>query len=292
MTAPTAEEARLSDSRFRVIKTLGAGAGSTIRLVEDVATRRRYALKVVERTSPDQDIYVAQALHEFQVAKKLKHPNLLRIFDCRVRRSWFRVAGVDLLMEYVDGAALDGLRRELDVGQVVLVAVAVASALEHMHRRGVFHGDLKPSNIMLGVDGSVKVIDFGTAWLKGSPKDRIQGTPEYMAPEQSREIVDARTDLFNLGATLYRLLTGQFANSVSPHEVSDELGARLNRVAPPIELNPSIPGTLNETIMACLRHDAGQRPAGAFEVRAQLGAVARYLRIGPGDLAGIAVVEG
>ncbi len=172
---------KLAKLDYRVLRDLGTGAGSSILLISDRAEGTRYALKIVKRQSAADDIYITQALHEFAVAKKLKHPNILTIYDCRTRRSWFRVTGVELLMEYVPGRTLDRLGRR-DVGQLVLIFVAVASALEHMHRRGVFHGDLKPGNIMLSHQGEVKVIDLGTAWIKGQDKDRIQGTPQYMAP--------------------------------------------------------------------------------------------------------------
>src|SRR5437667_234400 len=83
-----------------------------------------------------------------------------------------------------------------------------ADRMHHMHRRGVFHADLKPLNILLSKQGEVKIIDFGLAWIKGQKKDRVQGTPEYMAPEQSRQsIVNAQTDIYNFGATMYRLVT-------------------------------------------------------------------------------------
>jgi serine/threonine-protein kinase len=281
------DEVSLAQLDYRVLKGLGTGAGSSILLIANREGGTRYALKVVNRQSDADDIYVAQARHEFEVAQKLRHPNVLRIYDCRVKRSWFRVKGVELLMEYVPGKTLDELGGKLPIGQLVLVFMAVAMALEHMHRRGVYHGDLKPGNIMLSKDGQVKVIDLGTAWLKGHDKGRIQGTPQYMAPEQAHEkVVNAKTDLYNLGATMYRMLTGEYANLIGPHEASGLIGQRLNQVTPPIHLNPKIPGTLNETILRCLASNPEQRPPGAAEVRNQLAAAARYLRVSPPDLQG------
>jgi serine/threonine-protein kinase len=156
-----------------------------------------------------------------------------------------------------------------------------------MHRRGVYHGDLKPGNLMLSKDGIVKVIDFGTAWIKGQPKDRVQGTPQYRAPEQANaRVVDEKTDLYNLGATMYRMLTGSYANDgIIPNGVDSAFGRRF-RVKSPIDLNPEIPGTLNEAIMGCLETDPDRRPAGAFEVKHQLVATARYLGLKPADLKG------
>lgn len=283
--ATETDELKLSQLDYRVIKQLGVGAGSSILLIADRQGGAQYALKVVNRHSTDDDIYVAQARHEFEIAQKLKHPNILRIYDCRVKRSWFRVVGVELLMEYVPGVTLDELLGRLSIGQLVLVFQSVAEALEHMHRRGVFHGDLKPGNIMLSRRGQVKVIDLGTAWLKGQDKDRVQGTPQYMAPEQSREkVVNARTDLFNLGATMYRMVTGEYVNLAAPHELSGSIGQRLSQITPPIQLAPEIPGTLNEIILRCLAQTPEQRPAGAFEVKSQLTATARQLRVRPEDL--------
>src|SRR5688572_26978803 len=165
---------KLAEMEYRVVRALGAGAGSSILLVSDVKSGTKYALKVVKRQDASDDIYIKQAQHEFDIAQRLNHASLLKIHDCRVKRSWLKISGVDLLMEYVDGRTLDDLQKA-PLGQLVLMFVHVASALNHMHRRGVYHGDLKPSNIMLSRTGEVKVLDFGTAWLRGQPKDRVQG---------------------------------------------------------------------------------------------------------------------
>ncbi|MBX6315874.1 MAG: serine/threonine protein kinase [Isosphaeraceae bacterium] len=276
---------KLDGMQYRVVKTLGTGAGSTIFLITDAKLGAKYALKVVKRQDADDDIYIAQAQHEFEVAQRLNHPSLLKIYDCRLKRSWFKTVGVDLLMEYVDGRALDEVERP-ELGQLVLIFIHVASALNHMHRRGIYHGDLKPGNILLSRAGEVKVIDFGTAWIKGQPKNRVQGTLQYMAPEQASEkIVDDKTDLYNFGATMYRMFTGHYANLGLP-TLGDGITSRLKKLDSPLSLNPNIPGTLNETIMACLEPNPDHRPAGFFEVKPQLVAVAKYLGLRPEDLKG------
>ena len=267
---------KFSDVQYRVVGPLGTGAGSTILQIAD-RTRggKRFALKVVKRQDSDDDVYIAQAQSEFEAAKKLNHPSIARIYDCRIKRSiLFKVTSVELLMELVDGKTLDEIEAPT-LSQLVLIFNQVAAALVHMHRRGVYHGDLKPSNIMVAKDGKVKLIDFGTAWLKGEEKNRIQGTPQYMAPEQVTEkVVDERTDVYNFGATMYRMFTGRYANPGSAPRTGENL---KNKLAPPIQLNPNIPGTLNETILACLQISPGARPAGMFEVQHQLSAVAKYL---------------
>src|SRR5262249_21007006 len=157
---------KLSGMKYRIVNTLGTGAGSTILLISDkTAGGKRYALKVVRRQDEDDDIYIEQAKVEYEAAQKLNHPAIAKVYDRRQKRSWFKLAGVELLMEFVDGKTLDEIEAP-EMGQLVLVFCQVASALNHMHRRGVFHGDLKPSNIMLSKTGQVKLIDFGTAWLR------------------------------------------------------------------------------------------------------------------------------
>ncbi len=267
--------------KYRIVNTLGTGAGSTILHISDqTAKGRRYALKVVRRQNSDDDIYVKQAETEFKASQKLNHPNIAKIYDLRKKRSWFKVTGVELLMEYIDGKTLDELESP-EIGQLVLVFCQVASALRHMHRRGVYHGDLKPTNIMLSKDGEVKLIDFGTAWIRGEDKQRIQGTPQYIAPEQAADkIVDEKTDIYNFGATMYRMFTGHYVQQGIPKADADR------KVLIPSKLNPSIPGTLNELMMNCLRTDPGQRPGGMFEVHDQLKAIARHLGLAEADLKG------
>jgi serine/threonine-protein kinase len=277
-------KAKLAGLDYKVVKGLGAGAGSTILLITDTHLGQNYALKVVKRQDADDEIYINQAIHEYEVAQRLNHASLLKVYDLRVKKRWFKTEGVELLMEYVDGRTLDDVACR-EVGQLVLVFIHVASALSHMHRRGVYHGDLKPSNIMLSRAGKVKVIDFGTAWIKGEPKGRVQGTPQYMAPEQATEkVVDERTDLYNFGATMYRMFTGEYANLAIPEIGDPTIGSQRRK--PPIALNPGVPGTLNETIVSCLQMSPDRRPAGFFEVKDQLVAVARHLGLRPDDIRG------
>ena len=267
---------KFSDVQYRVVGPLGTGAGSTILQIADRSRGgQRFALKVVKRQDSDDDIYISQAMNEYEAAKKLNHPAIARIYDCRIKRSLLlKVNSVELLMEYVDGKTLDEIEGPT-LPLLVLVFNQVADALVHMHRRGVFHGDLKPSNIMVTKDGKVKLIDFGTAWLKGDEKNRIQGTPQYIAPETVNEkVIDERTDIYNLGATMYRSFTGRYANSNSLPKPGENL---KNKLVPPIQLNPNIPGALNETILACLQISPERRPAGMYEVQQQLSGVAKYL---------------
>lgn len=287
MSSASSSGPKLAEMQFRIVKPLGTGAGSRVFQINDTKKGGYYALKVVKRDDADHQIYIDQALQEAAVGPKLNHANIMKIHDHRVKRAWFKVATVELLMEYVDGRTLDELEMP-ELSQLVLMFRNVASALGHMHRRGVYHGDLKPGNIMLSKAGVVKVIDFGTAWIKGEDKQRVQGTPQYMAPEQAKDkVVNERTDIYNLGATMYRMFTGHHANSSGiPGEDGAALGPR-GKIRPPIKLVPKIPGTLNETIMACLQPNPEARPAGVFEVEHQLAAVAKYLGLDMNAIKGV-----
>lgn len=274
---------KLAEMQYRVVSQLGTGAGSTILMISDKKTSRKYALKVVKRADPEDDVYINQALIEFDVLQKLSHPAILKAYDLRKRHRLFRLSGVELLMEYVEGRTIDELEAP-QIGQLVLMFHQVADGMVHMHRRGVFHGDLKPSNIMLTKAGEVKIIDFGTAWRTGQEKNRVQGTPQYMAPEQATEkIVDSRTDIYNLGATMYKMFTGHYANLGIPKPGD---GGSKTRARPPIAHNPNLPGPLSELIVACIDPNPDRRPAGAFEIKNQLAAVARHMGLKVTDLKG------
>jgi serine/threonine protein kinase len=274
---------KLSGMKYRVVNTLGTGAGSTILLISDkTAGGKRYALKVVRKQDPEDEIYIEQARTEYEAAQKLNHPAIAKVYDLREKKKFglFQVLGVELLMEYVDGKTLDEIEAP-ELGQLVLIFGQVASAMAHMHRRGVYHGDLKPGNIMLSKNGQVKLIDFGTAWLRGQEKNRVQGTPQYMAPEQASErVVDERTDIYNLGATMYRMFTGRFAQQGIPKPGEDR------KLPLPQKLNPRIPASLNDLIVACLQLDPEKRPAGMFEIRDQLSAIAKEMGLEEVDLRG------
>jgi len=272
---------KFAGMKYRVVNTLGTGAGSTILLISDkTAGGKRYALKVVRKQEPEDEIYVQQALTEFEAAKKLNHPSIAKVFDCRLKKAWFKVRGVELLLEYVEGKTLDEIEAP-ELGQLVLIFCQIASALTHMHRRGVFHGDLKPGNVMLTKTGQVKLIDFGTAWVRGQEKNRVQGTPHYISPEQASEkVVNEKTDIYNLGATMYRMFTGRFAQQGIPKPGEDR------KLTPPMKIQSRIPAPLNELIIASLSLDPNKRPAGMFEIRDQLSAIAKQMGLAEMDLKG------
>jgi serine/threonine protein kinase len=164
--------------------------------------------------------------------------------------------------------------------------VQIAAGLVHMHRRGVCHADLKPNNILLSRTGEVKIIDFGLAWIKGQQKGRLQGTPEYMAPEQAKHgTVNERTDIYNFGATMYRLVTWRLPPSNLPEAGEMQLDAktRAHLLKPVQECNAEAPPELCELIHQCLEPKAVNRPERASEIQGALDHLADSLVRSPDD---------
>jgi eukaryotic-like serine/threonine-protein kinase len=259
--------------KYSVLATLGKGAHSTILHVRRAADSREYALKVVSLDSAAEQKFLEQAKHELRVSQLLAHHNLIKIHALELRRNWlFQVKKAEMLIEYVNGKTLDavpiGLERFCPVfGQVV-------AGLIHMHRRGVFRADLKPNNIMLSRSGGIKIIDYGLAWIKGEKKDRIQGTPEYMAPETVKsKVISERTDIYNLGATMYRVVTLKLPPCVVPQDgESMRVGSKaFNSMLVPVqELNKATPKRLADLIHRCLSYDSEKRPERMSEILDEL----------------------
>jgi serine/threonine protein kinase len=257
---------------FQILGTLGTGAHSTILHIRRSADGKQYALKVVPIEDKDQQKYLLQAEHEYRVAQMFRHANLIKVYVLEKPRDWlFRVRKVHLLTEFVNGKTLDVIPR-LSLARLVQIFTKVASGLQHMHLRGVYHADLKPNNIMLSRTGEVKIIDFGLARIKGETRERVQGTPEYMAPEQARSgTVDEQTDIYNFGATMYRLVTWRHPPSMAP--VGDFVhDAKTFAVAlkPVQEYNTSAPPKLCNLIHHCLSFKTQQRPNNVGDILPQL----------------------
>ncbi len=204
--------AALSD-RYRLDRELGAGGMATVYLAHDIKHERDVAIKVMH-ADVAQSLGAERFLREIRMAARLSHPHILPLFDSgQVDNALYYV------MPVVRGESLrDRLDRErmLPVAEAVRIAAEVAGALEHAHRSGVVHRDIKPDNIMLQ-DGHALVADFGIGKALGAvdPATATQtgmsvGTPAYMSPEQaSGDAVDGRSDIYSLGCVLYEMLVGE-----------------------------------------------------------------------------------
>lgn len=277
--------AQIAIGKFQILGSLGSGAHSQILHIRRAADGKQYALKVVPIEDKEDHKFLEQAEHEYRVAQMLDHANLIKVYALETQRDWlFRVRKAHLLIEYVNGKTIDQVQG-LTIPRLTQLFARVAAGLQHMHRRGVCHADLKPNNVMLSRAGDVKVIDFGLAWIKGEPKGRVQGTPEYMAPEQSKQsTVNEKTDLYNLGALMYRMTTWRLPPSTMPTGgpgMTSQLFAELLR--PVQELNPQAPKALAELIHRCLAYKPDKRPERVSDVTEQLNALAERLARTPED---------
>jgi eukaryotic-like serine/threonine-protein kinase len=259
--------------KVKILNTLGTGAHSTILHVRREADGKEFALKLVPVEGEDDKKFLDQAKHEFRVSLMLNHPNLVRVCAFETETDWmFRVKKAKLLIEYVDGQTLDKAKL-LKVSKLLRVFEQVAAGLVHMHKQGVVHADLKPGNIMMGKKGAVKVIDYGLAWIKGEPKDRVQGTPEYMAPETvQRKMINERTDIYNFGATMYRLVTLKLPPTIIPGVEGIEMTEKQyqEQFVPVDEINKGAPKELVSLIHKCLSFKANNRPERMSEIQGTL----------------------
>ncbi len=258
---------------YKLIKHLGTGAHATITLATHIRTGEKVAVKCVVRRDADDDRFLAQAETEFRVASRLKHAALRRCLDIVRIRKWLKTARLVLILEYAAGDTLEH-HPPTRLARIPQLFVAVADGLHAMHKSGFVHADIKPNNIILGPHGQVKIIDFGQSCEIGHRKERIQGTPEYIAPEQVlRHPLDQRTDVFNLGATLYWVLTHRpFATLLPARRQADKLiDLRSQRDnPPPHEVNPRVPLPLSRLVMRCCESDPARRCRDMREVIAGL----------------------
>jgi serine/threonine protein kinase len=269
-----------SIGKFQVLAELGKGAHSTIYHIRRLSDGKAFALKVVPIEDKEDAKFHDQAQLEFRVGQMLDHVNLIKIYALETQRDWlFRVKKVHLLIEYVNGKTIDQTPK-LKLPWLVQAFAKIAAGLMHMHRRGVCHADLKPNNILLSKAGEIKIIDYGLAWVKGERKERVQGTPEYMAPEQSKHtVVNEKTDIYNFGATMYRLTTLKLPPSTMPEAGSPGMSSKIfrNMLKPVRELAPSTPKELAEIIQRCVEYDPKNRPERVSDVLDVLNALVEEL---------------
>jgi serine/threonine protein kinase len=267
--------------KYTVQRQLGTGVHSTILQISRHEDGKQYALKIVPIDSAEDQKFRTQAEHEFAVAQKFDHPNLIKIYGLETQTDWlFRPKKLLLLIEFVPGQTLDKFK-SLAIKRLVPIFEQVASGMVHMHRNDVMHADLKPGNIMVSSrTGQAKVIDFGLAWIRGESKGRVQGTPEYMAPETvAHGVVNEKTDIFNFGATMYRLVTWKFPPSLVPQPGSVRMNSKVySQILTPVaQANPATPPALADLITRCLQFSPDQRPERMSEIQGILDKLAEEL---------------
>lgn len=250
---------------YGTIDVLGKGARSIIHRVVHQSTGKHYALKRVVRKETEDQRFIDQVETEYEVCHPIKHPNVRQCVSIHRNKKWMQTNEVLLIMEYVEGMTLEQHRpNRLD--HFLVIFRKVAAGLHALHQSGHVHADIKPNNIVLGAKGVVKVIDFGQSCPIGYRKKRIQGTPNYIAPEQVRRInLDERTDVYNLGATMYWALTGINYPTEMPTESKTDI-SRADAPQSPREINDKFPLALSQLVMECCKSNPKERPADMVQV--------------------------
>ncbi len=262
-------------SRYEIRSILGTGGAGVVYKAFDRELGEVVALKTLHPDSVAQDPAAVERLKsEIRLARRIAHRGVVRTYDLGESTGMYF-----LTMEYVSGTVLsDLLERDhrLPVSAVYSIARQIARALEVAHEQGIIHRDIKPQNIMLQADGTLKVMDFGIARLAVRTTALTQigmavGTPGYMAPEQLMDgDVDARADLYACGAVLYECLTGQL-----PYDPANPvlmIGRIVSGapVSPPHELVPGVPLPLSALVMRLLSSDVERRTPSAEALHAEL----------------------
>ncbi len=262
----------LSLGEFTIIRRIGNGARSTIYLATDEQDGSLVALKRVIVEKPEDYRVLEQTELEYKVAQEIDHPYVRKCYRLRKIRSMFKVRELLLSMEHFEGKTLED-SPTLSLGDVLLVFRMVATGLSAMHQRGYIHCDIKPNNILISKSGTIKIIDLGQSCRIGTIKSRIQGTPDYIAPEQvKRKTLTPKTDIFNLGATMYWALTGKNVPTLIPKKNG------VGRLEPPKcpaphEMKNQLPLGISMLVMDCVKNDPAERPPSMADVIAGLDAM-------------------
>jgi serine/threonine protein kinase len=254
-------------SGHKVAAEIGAGGMGRVLLAFDDALGRKVAIKTLAGRYADDPLLRARFMAEARAMARLTHPHIARIYSLGPAEE-----PPHFVMEYLEGAPLIRAAQHLTFEQRAELMHKVVLAVEFLHQQGILHRDLKPANILVGPDLEPKLLDFGLALdLTGHERlskiGEVAGTPEYLSPEQTFGVValDARSDVFALGALLYELLTGQppFRGA----DVSDLL-RRIREEDPvlPRRLDPAIPKDLQNICLQALEKDPDRRYASAREM--------------------------
>jgi serine/threonine protein kinase len=268
------------DGRFQILELISQGRRNSIFKAIDTSTGRPVVVKVPPPGMERDPRGYGQYLREAQIGRQLDHPGILKFIPIDERAK----SRPYLVTEYLDGHSLhDELQRHgsLPVADALKWGAQICDALDYLHRHHIIHADVKPGNIMLCPDGSLRIIDFGIARLAATGRTTLGGfpayvgTPEYVAPEQIKgKRGDARTDLYALGGVLYEMVTGHLPFDTEQED--DRLNARLvGDPVTPSRYVPSLSPQVEEIILHALARKPADRYASAAAMKADLEAPER-----------------
>ena len=240
--------------KYKILSALGSGGFGTVYLAEDTWIDKKVALKVPHR----QTTAFAELLKEPGLLASLSHPNIVTVLTAERQEGVFFI-----VMEYVAGETLENIiAREgaLEMTRALDFTCQICNAVDHAHRQGVLHRDLRPANIMVADNGLVKVADFGTSRLLEAAAigTTVIGSPPYMAPEQFHGRATFASDIYSLGVTMYQMMTGTLPYQ-TPAPADLERLMRGELVSPPRLRNGRIPQRVNDIILKAMAPEVGGR---------------------------------
>ncbi len=240
--------------KYRILSSLGSGGFGTVYLAEDTWIDKKVALKVPHKQHLDS----VEMLKEPRLLATLNHPNIVTVLTAEKQDDVFFI-----VMEYVPGETLEHLIIREGVLELTLAldfSCQICNAVDHAHRAGVLHRDLRPGNMLVSETGMLKVTDFGTSrYLEiAAHGTTVIGSPPYMAPEQFHGKAVFASDIYSVGVTMYQMLTGSMPyDTPSPADI-----ARLERgefLSSPRIKNPKIPKAINDIILRAMAPDPIER---------------------------------
>lgn len=279
---------RVVDQRYLVGRVLGQGGMGVVYEAENLRTGRRCAAKFLHTHLHADDKARQRLFREVQGASRIRHPNVVEIFDYGEDKT----AGAYLVMEFLEGRTVGQLMRKgsgLSVPEAIAIALGVAAGLAATHAQGLLHRDIKPSNVRVLPGGQAKVLDFGLVKSFGADDDAVGltltsagmifGTPEYMSPEQTRSRpLDQRSDIYGLGVLFYAMLMGR--PPFHGRDAIHTLHAHCNEPVPwPDDSRRPLPATLKLLVMRMLSKQPDERHQSMLEVIQDLQAVADRERL-------------
>jgi serine/threonine-protein kinase len=263
----------VSAGRYRLERPLGHGGMATVYLARDTELDRPVAVKLLAESLAGDAVFRKRLLREARLAARLSHPNVVSVYDVGETED----GRPYVVMECVDGLTLADVLRErgrLPADEAVGLAVQACRGLAHAHAAGLVHRDVKPQNLLLREDGTLKVADFAIARAAETTAltqvGTVLGTAAYLSPEQAAgEEVTPATDVYALGAVLYELLTGRppyVADSLPDLAAKQAEGA----IEPLAELVPEVPRRVEDAVMRSLARNPAYRPASATALAQEL----------------------
>ena len=266
------------DGRYSIESLVGVGGMANVYRGTDLKTGNQIAVKVLKDEFLDNEELVRRFKNESKAISILSHPNIVKVYDVSVTDKLQYI-----VMEYVDGITLKEYLKQrggaLTWKETVHFATQILSALQHAHSKGIIHRDVKPQNIMLLADGSIKMMDFGIARFSRAQSqtvsDKAIGSVHYISPEQAKgDHTDARTDIYSVGVMMYEMLSGRLpfdgtgAVSIAIMQISE-------KPKPLAEVAPNIPVGLRQITEKAMEKDPADRYQSAQEM---LDAIAAFRR--------------